>query len=326
MHKLINFSTGEQDLNKFDSDPYEMRSFLEEHRLDGMEIIQHSEWNENIIPSALIRGLHMRYWPAWLDFWKGDKLQLKRQFGDNVTWMNFYGGSGREALVDFYRREADVAQKIGVKYLVFHIAHVELEHCYNYNFTYSDYDVIEAGIEMVNLIFRDEDPGMDLLFENLWWPGLNLLDRKAAGMLMEGVLCPRKGIMLDTGHLMNTDLDLKNEEEAVKYILSVLEGLGEITGFIKGIHLNSSVSGQYVKEQISKNRLLRKIEGDYFKNYFDAYGHILKIDRHLPFRHEGIKEIIDYINPRYLVYEFLPDSRELMEQYVRTQNEVLSRT
>ncbi|MDO7206222.1 hypothetical protein Q5M85_21135 [Paraclostridium bifermentans] len=43
--------------------------------------------------------------------------------------------------------------------------------------TYTDKDVIDASIELVNEIFKDLDTEVTILFENLWWPGLRMVDK-----------------------------------------------------------------------------------------------------------------------------------------------------
>lgn len=48
-------------------------------------------------------------------------------------------------------------------------------------------------------------PHVALLFENLWWPGLTLKNPKLVAKLLKNVKHPNLGIMLDLGHLMNTN-------------------------------------------------------------------------------------------------------------------------
>ncbi len=322
MLRLMNFSVHSSDLEKFEGDYNKIKQFLRKNGLHGLELIQHSSWDAGDIPASMIVGLHMRFWPIWLDFWKEDKAELLRQFGDEDSYRHYYGGSTRSALIEHYRNELKTAIDMGAEYVVFHVSHVQLEHCYNYRFTYKDREVVEAFIEMLNEILEGMDAKFDLLLENLWWPGLTLTDKKIAARLMEGINYPNKGFMLDTGHLMNTNRELKTEEEAVEYMLKVLEKLDELSVYIEGIHLNSSLSGEYVK-----NEILRGGEYDpeeaFFNRYLKAFGHISKIDRHMPFTHPSVKKIIEFIKPQYLVYELLTDSLEELDEYVEVQNKAL---
>lgn len=228
MLKLMNFSNHPSDLDKFAGDYSRIMQFLKKHELHGLEIIQHSAWDEGIIPPYMIVGLHMRFWPIWLDYWRNDKNELIRQFGEEADYMHYYGGDSRSAIIDHYRSELKTACTMGAQYVVFHVSHVQLEHCYNYRFSYNDHDIVEAFIEMVNEILDGMDASFDLLLENLWWPGLTLLNKKIAARLMDGIRYPNKGFMLDIGHLMNTNVELKTEEEAVDYIIEVLDKLDEI--------------------------------------------------------------------------------------------------
>ncbi len=322
MLKLMNFSNHPYDLYRFSGDSNKIKKFLYKHDLQGLEIIQTSQWQKETVSSSLLHGLHMRFWPAWLDFYRNDKDELYRQFGDIEAYKQYYGGETWECILEYYRNEIKTACDMGVKYIVFHVSHVQLEHCYNYKFTYGDEEIIEAFIEMINKLFKDTSADFDLLLENQWWPGLTLLDKKLAFRLMDGINYPKKGFMLDIGHMMNTNTELKTEEEGVEYILRVLQNLEELSSNIKGIHLNSSVSGKYVKEKIKNWGGFNKSEC-FFDRYLKVFEHIAKIDNHIPFSHPSIKRVIEYINPKYLVYEFITNTFDELEQYVTLQNRVL---
>ncbi|MHB8065318.1 MAG: TIM barrel protein [Ruminiclostridium sp.] len=322
MLKLMNFSNHSSDLEWFSSDYNQIKQFLKKHDLQGLEMIQTTQWNAGIIPASMISGLHMRFWPIWLDFWRNDKAELLRQFGDVASYTHYYGGESRNSIMEYYRNEIKTACDMDTEYIVFHVSHVQLEHCYNYRFTYNDDEVIEAFIEMINELLEGVPANFELLLENQWWPGLTFLDKKAAARLMDGIRYPNKGFMLDIGHLMNTNTELATEAEAVTYILEVLEELEELSVYIRGIHLNSSLSGEYVKKQLQRGTDYNPKES-FFNRYLNAFGHISRIDRHVPYTHPSIKRVIDFVNPQYLVYEFITDSFKKLEQYVETQNQAL---
>lgn len=321
MRKLFNLSTHEMDLQKFECKHDIMNCFINKYGFDGIEMIQSGEWNEGLIPSKLITGFHMRFWPVWLDFWKGSKDKLINQFGSMEFVESFYGGDTKDAMVQYYKRELEVASKIGVKYVVFHISNVLPEHCFSYDFTYTDKEVLEAGIELINMVFDGFEGNLEVLFENLWWPGLKLTDKSDAEDFFSRINYQRKGFMLDISHMMNTNLKLGSEDEAVEYILSKLQGLGDLAAHIKGIHLNSSITGEYVRSQLDNKSL--QDEEDFMKKYCDSYLHVLKIDRHEPFRSSSINRVLDFVKPEYLVYEFLTEDISKLEAYCELQNSVL---
>ncbi len=317
MVKLVNMSTYDQDLKRFNYSSKTMSSFLRKCELDGIEMLNPIMWKEESIPQKEIKGVHLKYYPIWLDFWKENKEEVLRQFKTMDKAKQYYGGTTRKAIIEHYKKEIEIATEIKAEYVVFHVSHIELEHAYNYNFTYSDSEVIDATIELVNEIFKDLDTDIMLLFENLWWPGLTLLDKKMVLRLFEGVKYRNKGIMLDTAHLMNTNLYLKDEREGIEYLVKTIENLGELKYLIKGIHLNSSLSGGYVLKEITRNRLEKPTFEEMNSNILK---HIINIDCHKPFHHKDIVKVINMVNPQYVVYEFITSSVEQLEEYIAIQH------
>ena len=323
MRKMINLSNYSSDLDRFHYNYHELEAFLEKHELNGIELIQYDKWDASVIPSRLITGLHLPFWPSWLDFWRMDLPALEKQYGNDEIMKQFYGGNSPEILVEQYRSQMETAVEMGAEYVVFHAGNIRPEHSYNYQFTDSDEEVVEAAIQLINMVCRGLDTDVELLFENLWWPGLTMLDRDIAQKLIEETEYSHKGFMLDIGHLMNTNIDLQDEDQAVEYILGVLEQLGDTASYIKGIHLNSSLSGEYVKSMRSSD-LGRKCDRmTDFTQYGELCRHISKIDRHIPFTSPSINRVIQRVNPEYLVYEVLTDSLAMLDQYVQIQNSVL---
>ena len=71
--------------------------------------------------------------------------------------------------------------------------------------------------------------------------------KKTPGLLLEQVKYPRKGIMLDIGHLLHTNTALRTEEDAVKYLREVL-GRYEDLSIILGVHYHQTLEGAFVEE------------------------------------------------------------------------------
>ncbi|MCB2297635.1 TIM barrel protein [Clostridium tagluense] len=322
MLKLINLSTYKCDMDRFHDNSWEITNLLEKHNMDGVELLNSLMWNENIIPSSIVRGVHLKYYPTWLDFWNNNEGELLRQFGSHEEIKNYYGAATRQCIIDNYRKEIQQADKIGAEYVVFHVAHVQVEHAYTYDFTYTDEEIIDATSELINEVFKGLNTNIKLLFENLWLPGLTFLSKDMLLRLLEKVNYSNKGFMLDTAHLMNTNFDLTNEKEGIQYILDTVNNLGELKKFIKGIHLNCSLSGEYVKEQIQANRKCKLPFNEMKEN---ALFHIMKIDMHKPFSDTDVKRIIDFIHPEYVIYEFITRSLEELEEYITIQNKALQK-
>ncbi|MCT4621219.1 MAG: sugar phosphate isomerase/epimerase [Marinisporobacter sp.] len=319
MLNLMNLSTYNFDLQKFNNEPENILKFLDKNQLDGIELSNPLGWKEEIIPKKNIKGVHLKQYPTWLDFWKGNQAALLEQFKDMDLVKKYYGGDKKD-VIDHYQKEIQLSTKLGVSYVVFHVSHVQVEHTFNYQFTYSDEEVIDATAELINAIFKDLQTDVTLLFENLWWPGLRKLDKDLVLRLFNQVHYENKGLLLDTGHLMNTNTALESEEEGIEYIINIINNLGELKSFIKGVHLHCSLSGKYVLEQMNKKQ---SKDFSFSPISHEVFMHVFNIDNHKPFTSPKVKELIELINPEYLVHEIIASSSSELEKYIQTQKNTL---
>ncbi|KYH34967.1 endonuclease 4 [Clostridium tepidiprofundi DSM 19306] len=322
MYKLISMSNFYGELKRFDNNYENIREFLREYDFDGIELVQYEPWNDKSIPKDIIKGLHLRFYPIWIDFWRGDKEKLIKKFQNEENIKMIYGSMDKISIVNQYKKELEIAQKLDVEYVVFHVCHVDILECYTYDFKYSDEEIIDEAIDLINTIFNGSEYSFKLLFENLWWPGLTLKSRQLVQKLIDKVEYSNVGIMLDTGHLINTNTGIENIEQAVEYILNILKNLGETKRYIKGIHLNYSLSGKYVMESINKYTD-NKIDYDFIRMYKEVYSHIINIDKHKPFIHNGVCDIIKELDLDFLIYEFITDSLKQLKEFVDIQDKYL---
>ncbi|WP_303006273.1 TIM barrel protein [Romboutsia ilealis] len=320
MIKVINLSTYQYDMDRYNNNYKNVNKFLEDNNLNAIELFGLQLYSEELIPKDKIKGVHLMHYPVWLDFWNEDEDGIFEEFNSKEDIINYYGKLDKKVIVDKYREEIKIAEKLNAEYAVFHVSNVRTKHCFNYEFTYTDKEVVDATIEIVNEIFRGLNTNITILFENLWWPGLRMTDQELVKYFIENIEYEHKGFMLDTGHLLNTNLDINTEEEGIDYLIETVKNLGDMKEFIKGIHLSKSLSGKYVKNQIEK---YKKIEIDSNKANNEIIYHILKIDEHKPFTNNKINNLIEMINPKYLVYEFITTSLEELSNFIKTQNKVL---
>lgn len=317
----MNFSTYNYDLERFDRNPKKISDFLKKYNMNGIELLNPIEWNKDTLPKHLVKGVHLRYYPTWLDFWNENKKALLEEFKNMDNVEKYYGGIHRDIMIQHYIKEIEMATKIGVEYMVFHVAHTQTEHAYNYDFTYSDYEVTDAAIDLLNEVFKNVDTNVKLLFENVWWPGFTMLDKNIAYRLLNKVQYKNKGFLLDTAHLINTNLHIRSEEEAIQYIINTVNDFGELKGLIKGMHLNCSLSGEYVMDQINKKKQ-NKEEFKLNPMSEELYMHVFRIDSHKPFTNKNVKDIINLVKPEYIVYELVSDSVEQLGEYIKIQNKI----
>ena len=137
------------------------------------------------MPAELILGYHLIFYPDWLDFYRDDRAALKQKFGSLEVTASFYGGLGPDTLLEQYRADLRRAVNLGARYVVFHVSDVSLEEGYTYRWLHTNQEVIDAAVEVVNLILGEERWPFEFLVENQWVARLYLYgtggDGPAAG-------------------------------------------------------------------------------------------------------------------------------------------------
>lgn len=301
--------------------PYQSRAGLQKELaalgLDGIEGV----WAMEPIPVELIQGTlvgyHLTFFTDWLDLYREDHRALREKFGSLEQAEAFYGGLGPDFLLDFYREDLARAKALGAQYLVFHVSDVSMEESYTYRWRHSSEEVLDAAAEVVNALLAEEKGDFDFLMENQWWPGLTLTDPALTARLLEAVRYPKKGLLLDTGHLLHCNPALETEEEAVAYIHRVLDAQGELCSYIRGIHLHQSLSGAYVRAHTGA--LPADFPQEPVERFGCCYGHILQIDRHQPWTTPAVASVIQRLGPDYLTHELSASSALARHQAVLTQ-------
>ncbi|MDU2066583.1 MAG: TIM barrel protein [Sporomusaceae bacterium] len=315
MLQLVNLSNYECDLELIAHDPDKLRFFLESQQLDGIEMMFHQNWDSQLHPKQYIYGAHLHFWPCWLDFWQNNQENLLADFGSSANISACYGAATPELWLENYRKNLQLALTAGVKYVVFHVGHVRPKELFSWDFQVSNQSVVDAACEVANLLCADLPEDVMLCFENLWWPGLTLLDPKLAERLLTQIHHKNSGFLLDTGHLMNTNQALRTEEEGIAYVLNVLKKMGSLSNHIRVIHLHKSLSGLYVEKTQHQSAKRHELA--------DVMAHVLQIDQHLPFTSSSVCKIVEATQPDYLVHEFMQSSWEDWQQKVSQQQQAL---
>lgn len=298
-----------------------LKKILRETKCDSFEWIYSGRYTDIKLPKELTQGYHLTFYSDWLDFYLKNEKRILQKFD---SWENIeimYGSRNPDILIKNYSQDLKRAISLGAKYVVFHIADVSIEEGYSYNFEHSDKDVLDASAEIINEILKDIDTDIDFLIENLWWAGFRFTDKKNTQYILNKINYSNKGIMLDTGHLLNTNTTIKTEYEGIKYIDNILDKQKDFIHFIKGIHLNKSISGEYVNTSTGINFYPKG--NTYFEKFTNSYSHILKIDQHKPFEDPKICEIIEKINPKYIVHEISGPNIQERIKLIKTQRNTI---
>lgn len=324
MDFLLNISTHGSDIDIAGPGWKWAESFLEETGFSGYEVYPVSGYPFEEIPAALVRGVHLRFFVILEPIWNGDRKRLLEIFGDDETIRHYYGGTGREAVVETYRNQLELARKLGAEYAVFHAAHCELEYIYNWDFPWDWRAVIDLSAEIMNEVMKDCGFTGTILYENLWWPGSLTLDSpREIHRLLDATEHPDCGIVLDTGHILNKNPRISSEKEGIKYLIDNIRNLGESASRIKAVHLSRSLSADYVSSSRNITDPYRGA-GDFWERLAIAREHVHHIDAHEPFEHPEICRLFDYIDPANVVFEFTFRDRAQWRSKVAAQKAAMN--
>lgn len=283
----------------------------------GFDGIEHFIFRKSELAAPLQEysvGAHLAYWPYWMGLWQSDAIRLAREFKSDEEKRKYYlGAENLEEWLSVIRENIVAAGAIKPEYMVWHVAESDLPEAYTFHFQYSDREVLKAAAEVFNAVSDSVPEEVTVLFENLWWPGLRLTEPADVLFFFERIHRKNVGIMLDTGHLMNTNPDLRNEAEAADYICRIIDRLGEQAALIKGVHLSCSLSGEYQKT-------FPKIFHPE-TTFWDSYKHIAAIDQHRPFQTKAARRILEYIQPHYVNHEMIYSTISEMKEKLKIQLE-----
>lgn len=314
MKRTFNLTTFSDDLDRY-RDRDDLLSALD--GFDGVELMHCGPDARGIVPREIIVGIHLIFFPYWYDFYTGDMAACVRNLGSSEAVRALYGGDTPDALIEAYRRDIEKARAEGAEYVVFHVSDCADEELFTLKYRHTSQEIVEASIDLLNRLFPEPDGDLILLLENLWHPGLTLTEPEVTRRLLSGVHYRNKGILLDTGHLMHTDLSLRTQEEALKYLYRRVEEQGEeVRKAIRGIHLHQSLTGAYMAAVAAHPPILFI---DPIKRMEQVYTHAFTCDQHRPFTCPGVREFIRWIDPEYLTLEFISSSRMEQETMLKEQ-------
>ncbi|MBQ5782691.1 MAG: TIM barrel protein [Oscillospiraceae bacterium] len=303
------------------NDTNSLKQFCTENKLDGYEVICVGDFPKAITDDITV-GLHLPFYNAWMDLYKGNFDVLDKEYGSRECWQGFYGGDSFEGMYRHLETELDFAQQLGAEYVVLHVCEIGTTETLTLDFAHDDKEVIRCLCEVVNRLFRNKNYTFRLLLENLWWKGFTFTDCEMTKYMLDSIEYPNKGIMLDIGHLMHTNKDLESWDDACRYIHSMLDLHADLLCYVKGIHLHGTLEGRFAKEFYLGGV---EIKEDFYERFAQAYEYVTKVDAHLPFEHTGIKDIVKKINPDYVVYEFATDTLADKAEWIKKQNTFLNR-
>ena len=323
MKFTLNISTHPGDLSILGNNWDNAREILKTEGFDGYELYPVGTHDWASVPKDLMTGLHMRFYPILRPFWMRDDKRLLEIFGDEKTIEMFYGGLTREALTMNYRNQLSLARQLGCSYVVFHLAQSEFDYIYHWRFPWNWRETIDLCAEILNDALTGSDFDGELLLENLWWPGsFRAVHPEEIEYALTHVAYSKAGIVLDTGHLLNTNQDISSEAQGIDFLIRSMRKLGGLRKTIRGVHLTRSLSAAYVTR--TRNAPEPTLAKGFWGRYRQAIDHVNQIDQHDPFEDPAITRLFTMITPEYVTYEFTYRSREEWLDKIRRQRLAMS--
>ena len=310
------------DLERFSSreDMYDLLKGF-----DGLELMHMEEDGKGMISADMVTGYHAVFPEYWVDFYRGSCKRLEKEFDTLEKAFNYYGGSEPKLLSERLKKEYENACRYGALYMVVHVSDAGSFEEITGKYHYSDKEVILSFCEMLNAALPGPETCSSgcpyVLLENMWQPGLNFKDPEMTALLMENVRYPKKGIMLDTGHLMHTDISIKDQKEGLEYINKRLDEHGDLCRYIKGIHLNQSETSHVMKKYMEDPPVPAKT---FEERTGQLFTYIFSIDLHRPFVCPGVTDLIERISPEFLTFEFISNDLEEHRKMLEDQKAALN--
>lgn len=296
--------------------PTNIKAFTQKVGLDGVElylakdIANPEQWQDVVV------GLHLPFWGGLVPLYENDREELQKQFPTEEALRANYGATSWSEFVENFRCLLKLANYYKPKYVVWHVQESSFEEDFTFKFKYSNMDSLRVNIELYKAVADVLNPDIDVLFENLWWPGLTLRNPEEVAYFFEQLKDYNVGIMLDTGHLLNTSLDVHNQQEAFDFLVKTVLALGSYRHYIKGLHLSLSLSAEY------RASCPKEYKGS--KSMEQFYAHLAKIDEHRPFTEPGISRLLELVQPKYINHELVYYSRDDLQEKLKMQKDCMS--
>jgi hypothetical protein len=266
-------------------------------RCDGFEILtSHEPADPCQFPNVV--SAHLPYAADWISAWEGRPYEM----GDMEAMYWMYGRS-REEVVDTVKNMIRCAEPLKPAHGVIHACNIDLPDLKHRTYSRDPKDALSKFCEMMNCVvsgFPGNEPPYKLAFENLWWPGLRLQDDSDYRLMERKLEFENWGILLDTGHLMNTLPDIRTQQDGIEALLRIFDGYSQdLVDSIGAMHFHYSASWDY-RSTFEEEDYDGGPACDFIN---DTFHHVTVLDQHLPFSDPGCRELVDRIQPELLIHE-----------------------
>ncbi len=291
---------------------------------DGVEML-----TDYVPPNASLRdlteGVHLPYAVDWRSVWRGER-EVPRDMGANEVRNLFYGrdrgGVARNLYHAMHR-----PRRVDPDYGVLHAGNASLEELGLWEYSATDSEVLADFAEMLNTTVAmapGGEPPFTLMLENLWWPGLRMLDGSGWKYLESKLEFEDWGLCLDIGHLLISSGGVRTEEEAIERVWSIVEKYPRgMKDRLSVVHLHLNLSADYLRKDLRPGDYASLPLEDKLAKGFEI---VCGADAHLPFTDPRIVDAVEYVYPEFVTHEVLEqDSVATIEKF-KTQRSLFRRS
>ena len=271
------------------------------HGLDGVELLTGYEPVDASFLGQSV-SVHLPYAVDWYAAWTGAR-EVPDSIPDRDVRYIFYGRN-KEDIVKNLRLAMDNASKVDPAYAVLHACNANLNEMLEYGYSDDDEKILSVFVEMVNEVvssFPEGEPPFRILFENLWWPGLRMLDDRGFRFIEKKIEFENWGLCLDTGHLLVSTKRSREELSSIRMLAGIFEKYPEdMIDKIITMHFHQNTSADFMRSYARDSNYLGM---DVMERLDIAYGYIFGMDEHRPFTMKEATELVDIIRPEYVTHE-----------------------
>ncbi len=278
-----------------------LRQRLDAERMDGFELFTLIEPVPPVYRVPEVVSVHLPYAIDWRCAWEG---RLYEGMPENIDYFS-YGRTPAEQ-IDTVHRMIEYAAVLHPAYGVLHAGATDSRQTLNRFHKSDNLAVLAEYCELVNSAvssFPGGEPPYTIAFENLWWEGLTLRDPAEWEILERNLEFDDWGIVLDTGHLMNTCPEAYDERSAADAVLDIISRYPQdMLDRICTVHLQRSTSAAF-RATIEDDC---RHEGESWDDFSRrCYERANNIDWHEPYETSAAVEIIDALQPEFVTHELL---------------------
>ena len=263
---------------------------------DGIELLTGYDPIDPVFKDP-VKGVHLPYATDWYSSWSGDP-DVSGMSDEDIRFV-YYGRDRGEIISNLVSAIAH-ASPLEPEYAVLHGGSVTLDEFFEEKRKQYDREAVDALAEIVNSVvsqFEGGRPPFTILFENLWWSGIKLLDDSEMKRLERKLEFEDWGFCLDTGHMMNAVGTRDSENDAVLSVMDILKGYSEdMKERIVTMHLHQSTSCELpMAPDVSRMTVMEKLSA--------AYECVGKRDQHRPFTIPECTDLVNTIGPEFVTHE-----------------------